>query len=206
MNYWLFTITRQTTSDGFFTADEILEQRLDDKFWGLGENALNRTAIKKGDKVVFYVGIPSMTFAASATLASDVFSLSSEQKALYGHGKDLYVSDYGVCLEAIQRWETPRFVKDLISQLKFIRNKTNWGASFQGGIKHLTEDDFITIVENRQGGQIEIDETEGEIISRSQFALEAHLEDFMEKNWVHIDFGSDLVKFETEGRQGKQFP
>ncbi|SRR6266404_161419 len=206
MNFWLFTVTKQSTADGYFASDEILEQRLNDKFWGLGEGTPNRRYLKKGDRIVFYLGIPSAAFAACAVLASDAFSLSDEQKQLFGHSKDLYLSDYGVFLEDIHKWETPRFVKDLIPQLKFIRNKTNWGASFQGGIKELTEEDFQTIIENRQGANIDIGDPAIEVISQGQFALEAHLEDFIDKNWSRIDFGSQLAKYESEDRQGRQFP
>lgn len=207
MNYWLFMVTQQKTDDGLFSADEILEQRLSDRFWGLGEKTPNRRNVKKGDKVVFYVGIPSTIFAASATLASESFSLSEEQKREFGHGKTLYQTDYGVMLENIEQWETPRAVKDLLPVLKYIENKNNWGAYFQGGVRQLTEGDFQAIVENRLMPVIDVADGESEIISQSQFALETHLEDFLDKNWDYIDFGRDLERYrEIEGQSGRQFP
>jgi restriction system protein len=36
--------------------------------------------------------------------------------------------------------------------------------------------------------------------------LEAHLEEFIDKNWKDIDFGADLVRYETDGQNGRQFP
>jgi len=40
----------------------------------------------------------------------------------------------------------------------------------------------------------------------SEFALEAHLEDFMDKNWELIDFGRSLTRYKTEEQDGRQFP
>ncbi|MFM7187574.1 MAG: restriction endonuclease, partial [Armatimonadota bacterium] len=38
------------------------------------------------------------------------------------------------------------------------------------------------------------------------FALEAHLEDFLVKNWTNTEFGKDYDIFELDGVLGKQFP
>lgn len=206
MNYWLFAVTQKKTDSGRLAPDEVLKQRLADRFWGLGERTPNRRYLKQGDKVVFYVGLPFITFAACARLASDSFTLSEDQKSKYDHGKSFYHSDYGVILEDVQYWETPRLVKDLIPSLKLIENKQNWGAYFQGGVRQLTEDDFLTITENRITIPLLMPKTEDAIISESQFALEAHLEEFIDKNWTHINFGTDLVKYEADDQSGRQFP
>ncbi len=206
MKYWLFTVVQKKTDSGILAPDEVLKQRLTDKFWGLGERTPNRRYLQKGDRVVFYVGIPFVTFAASATLATDSFALSEDQKEKYSHGKAFYRNDYGVMLEDIQYWETPRPVKDLIPSLKFIKNKENWGAYFQGGVRQLSEDDFQAITENRKVISPESAKTEDAIISESEFALEAHLEEFIDKNWKRIDFGAELVKYEADDQSGRQFP
>ncbi len=80
MNYWLFTVTEKKVDSDTLEAKDIFDQRTSDKFWGLGERTPNRRSIRQGDRVVFYVGWPLMIFAATATLASDSFSLSDEQK------------------------------------------------------------------------------------------------------------------------------
>ena len=48
--------------------------------------------------------------------------------------------------------------------------------------------------------------TEDTIISESQFALEAHLEEFIDKNWKHINFGAELARYEVDDQNGRQFP
>lgn len=206
MNYWMFTVTQKKVDGELIEPDTILERRLSDKFWGLGERTANRRYLIEGDRVVFYVGIPHMVFAATATLATSSFTLSEEQKNEYSHGKALYRSDYGVVLENIDLWDSPRLVKDLIPNLKFIDNTQNWGAYFQGGVRQLSENDFRVIVEGRKLQITETSRTEDAIVSESQFALEAHLEEFIDKNWKHINFGADLVRYESEEQSGRQFP
>src|SRR5712691_4995511 len=122
MNHWLFTVTQKKTDAGTLSADDVLKQRLTDKFWGLGERTPNRRYLQKGDRIVFYVGIPAMTFAALATLASDSFMVSDAQKEQYSHGKSYYRADFGVLLDEIRVLDPPRLVKDLIPILKFIEN------------------------------------------------------------------------------------
>ena len=147
MNYWIFIATQHKNASEVITAKEIFEQRLADEFWGLGERTPNRRYLQKGDQIVFYLGNPFMAFAASATLAGDPFTLSSEQKSKYSHGKQIYETDYGVALASIQLWEATHPVKDLIASLKFIENKENWFAYFQGGVRQISEDDYRVIAE-----------------------------------------------------------
>jgi predicted RNA-binding protein len=206
MNYWLFTVTQKKVDGETLEAEDIFKQRSSDMFWGLGERTPNRRSVRRGDRVVFYVGWPLMIFAATATLASDSFSLSDEQKNVYGHGKTFYRADYGVELENIELFDSPRLVKEIVPSLKFIENKENWNTYFQGGIRQLSEDDFLTIVGWRSLTYTEPSKTDDTIISESQFALEAHLEEFIDKNWRHIDFGADLIRYEIDEQSGRQFP
>ncbi len=206
MNYWMFTVTHKKADGEILEAEDILKQRISDKFWGLGERTPNRRYLKQGDRVAFYAGWPPMVFAATATLATSSFTLSDDQKDKYGHGKAFYRPDYGVILEHIELWDDPRSVKDLVPVLKFIENKENWYAYFQGGVRQLSEDDFRAIVDGRKLPLAEISKLEDAILSESQFALEAHLEEFIDKNWKNINFGAGLVRYESDEQSGRQFP
>jgi hypothetical protein len=205
MNYWFFTVTQKKIDGEIITAEEILKQRLTDGFWGLGERTPNRRYLQSGDEVVFYVGLPVMAFAASATLSSESFALTDEHKARYWHSK-VYEAEYGVLLENIQLWEITHFVKDLVAGLKFIENKESWFAYFQGGVRQISEDDYRTIIENRKAVAGQTRKTEDAIISESQFALESHLEEFIDKNWKYINFGAELAKYGVDDQSGRQFP
>lgn len=206
MNYWLFTVTEKKVDGELLQAEDIFKQRASDKFWGLGERTSNRRSLRRGDRVVFYVGWPLMIFAATATLASNSFSLSDKQKDMYGHGRTFYRADYGVQLENIEVFDNRRLVKELVPSLKFIENKENWNTYFQGGVRQLSEDDFLTIAGWRSLPSDEPRKTDDAIISESQFALEAHLEEFIDKNWRHINFGAELIPYATDEQSGRQFP
>jgi hypothetical protein len=189
-----------------FTAEDVLNQRMTDGFWGLGEKTPNRRSLQKGDVVVFYVGVPQKMFAASATLASDPFQLTQDQKEKFGHGKSFYRSEYGVLLTGIDIWKTAQSVQALVPNLRFIENKESWFAYFQGGVRQLTEDDFRTITEGRELTLTEKLASAKDIVSESQFALEAHLEEFIDQNWKHIAFGSQVARYVVDEQNGRQFP
>jgi len=205
MNYWIFTVTEHRVDGGRLSAKEIFRTRVADKFWGLGEKTPNRKLLAKGDKVIFYVGIPDKIFAGIATIASKVITLSDKQKNELGHGIEFYKPDYGVFLDEIDVWVLPPSAKELAPHLQFIENKEYWGSYLQGGVRQLSEDDFKTIL-SRQAvpGYLQI--AEAEIESQSDFALESHLEEFLYKNWTRVNWGSDLILIETEEQTGRQFP
>jgi hypothetical protein len=89
MNYWIFTVT--THKHYNLMGEEIFNQRMQDRFWGLGEKTPNRQYLSEGDKVVFYIGIPQKVFGGTASLASPSFGLNESQKKKYSHGQEFYV-------------------------------------------------------------------------------------------------------------------
>lgn len=204
MNYWIFTVTEHR--DAGLTANDIFEQRMNDGFWGIGEKTPNRKNLSKGDKVVYYVGLPTMVFAGTCTLASSCFELSESQKKKYGHSKAFYTSDYGVLLTDIEIWSSRKSVRDLIPQLEFIENKEFWFSYFQGGVRQIKEEDFRTIIGERHPSLVEQLATAKDIESPTEFALETHLEEFIYNNWAHINWGSTLELYKVEEQDGRQFP
>lgn len=107
-------------------------------------------------------------------------------------------------LEAVQMWEVPRSVEDVVARLTFIENKDHWHASVQGGVRQISEADYHTIGEHRvvPPGAPGSEDT---IVSKSQFVLEAHLEEFIDKNWQHIDVGAKLAKYEVDEQAADSF-
>ncbi len=208
-NHWIFIVTtHKDKADGeVFSGEDIFRQRMEDKFWGLGKYTPNRKSLRTGDHVVFYVGNPQMVFAGTAILASESFELidKQEQEKL-AHGKDFYRTEYGVRLENIQIWDSPKNAKDLIVHLKFVENKASWGTYFQGGVRGVSDQDYSAIVEEAKQTAEPEPRTEEEVESASQFALEAHLEEFIDHNWSHINFGRKLVRYQTPEQDGRQFP
>ena len=206
MTTWVFVVTAHKIGGKLYSPDEILELRFKDRFWGLGESTPNRKLLKQGDRVVFYLGIPIKSFTASATLASDAFELDPSQKQKYSHDLDYFTVDYGVLLEDPTTWTSSVPVDEIVSSLGFIQNKENWGAYFQGGIRPIPPEDFAVITQGRESSLIERIRKERDIESESEFALEAHLEEFIDQNWAKINFGQKLVRFTTEEQSGRQYP
>ena len=121
-----------------------------DKFWGIGEKTPNRIFLKKGDKIIHYIGLPKIVFAGTSTLASNCFNLDTSDKEKFSHRKEVYKTDYGVLLSEIDIWDDPKLVKELVPKLKFIENKEYWYSYFQGGVRSITEEDFGTIIGKRE--------------------------------------------------------
>lgn len=206
MNYWIFTVTSHKEGDETFTAEEVFNQRMEDCFWGLGERSPNRQNLSEGDKVVYYIGVPRKVFGGTVTLASASFKLNDPQKKQYGHGKEFYTSDYGVLLKDIEIWHKPKSVEEVVPHLKFIENKQFWGAYFQGGVRQITEEDFKTIIGEREVSLVEQIVTSKDVESQAEFALETHLEEFIYQNWGQINWGSKLELYKTQEQNGRQFP
>jgi hypothetical protein len=204
MNFWIFIVKDQRTHG--LTADDVLSQRLRDQFWGLGERTPNRGALEKGDQVVFYAANPVKSFVASATLAGPAFELSQREQTELSHDTDFYRTQYGVRLQQINVWERRRPVEELLPSLNFIKNTEFWGTYFQGGVRQITEQDFEIILYGTVSKTRIEPALSPDIEADSEFALEMHLEEFLDRNWGNIDFGSRLEKYQAEDQTGRQFP
>lgn len=206
MNYWVFIVTQQKDNGRIVQGRQILETRLADAFWGLGERTPNRKKLAAGDRIVFYEGNPTKSFMASATLDSGAFNLTFEEQQRYSHGRELYIAEYGVRLANIDLYETPIPAERLVDSLAFIENKEYWYSYFQGGIREIFDRDYISITRARPTSLTEQIKGETDLQSSSEFALEAHLEEFIYQNWEQIDFGEKLTLYKTEDQNGRQFP
>ncbi len=201
-NYWIFIATSH--SDQGLTGNDIYGQRMSDRFWGLGERTPNRKALRPADKVVFYVGNPEMAFRGTATLKS--FELTEAQRDQLSHGKPFYRPPYGVFLDDVEVWEKAHPVQDILMDLKFIENKVAWYSYFQGGVRQVSEEDFLLIAGSREIGVVEQLRYAKDVESQSEFFLENHLEEFIDRNWSSIDFHCNLVRYQAEEQGGRQFP
>lgn len=99
-------------------------------------------------------------------------------------------------------------MEDVVSALSFIENKENWGVYLQGGVRYLPQRDFEAITEHVLPITLSSSSgpRDGFLVSPTEFALETHLEEFMDKNWGRIDFGRRLQRYVTEEGNGRQFP
>ena len=206
VRYWVFIVTQQKENGKKILGREILKTRLADEFWGLGERTPNRKKLQAGDKVVFYEGNPTKGFVASAMLRSSSFQLSQEERRNFSHDRKFFTTEYGVHLEDARIFESPIPTEHMVDNLSFIENKEYWYSYFQGGTREIFENDYLTIIGTRSTSLLEQISGTEDLQSESQFALEAHLEEFMYKNWVQIDFGEKLSLYTDEEQNGRQYP
>ena len=207
MKYWVFVGTNKKEDGNSILAKEILEIRLNDEFWGLGKHTPNRKRLQTGDKVVFYEGKPTKSFVANATLKSSFLKLTSDEREHYSHeGRVVFTADFGVYLEDVRRFRYPIPVEGLVNILSFIENKEYWYSYFTGGIREIFEKDYIAIMRASPPTLVEKIRATKDLASESQFALEAHLEEFMFNNWKQINFGEKLSLYSDEEQSGRQYP
>ena len=138
MNFWIFT-----ANNAHCTAKEAYQLRMTHRLWGIGSKTPNQRNLVTGDKVVFYLTNPAMAFAGTATISSTV--LNEEEQDMLSRESVFLNADGGVRLADIDEWEEYRPIKALLSDLKFIKNKENWGSHLQGGVTRISEEDYELI-------------------------------------------------------------
>lgn len=205
MNYWIFNAAPYSSDGESYTARQIYERRMQDKFWGLGTRTQNRRNVRKGDQVVFYIARPEQVFAGTARLASDSFDLNPKEQASLSHGSAFFTTEHGVWLEVIETWEQSRPMAAMASSLKFIKNPAQWWTHLQGGVRQVEESDYAAIVSGVSARE-PMGRSAEELESQSLFALEAHLEEFIAHNWSKISWGAGLELYRDGEQTGRQYP
>ena len=206
MKNWIFVVTRQKEKDKWVEAREIFEIRMKDKFWGLAARTPNRKNLKGGDRVVFYVGKPDASFVGTAVLASESLRLDSRECEGLSHGKEVFTTDYGVKLTAIEKFDIEISAKSVADLLSFIENPRIWYTYLQGGIRGVIDADFEILTKGAVKPKVLVTEDSTDIESANDFALEAHLEEFLASNWSSVPWGRNLKLYETGESNGRQFP
>ncbi len=207
MNYWIFVANYWKLPDGsWLDSRDIVRTRAEQRFWGLGEKTPNRKSVSRGDKLVFYAGGgESQVLMGTATLASDPYVPSAERLTQVPLGEPDKNPDYGVDLDDVELWAMPKPMRELVPHLSFIENKQFWGTYLQGGVRSVTADDYAIITKGATTDLVRKISQQSELESPAEFALEQHLEEFIEANWLAI-FGGSLVLYQVESQTGRQYP
>jgi MoxR-like ATPase len=145
-NYWIFIVADRPEFK--LEAANILQTRMNDRFWGLNKGTPFRGQLKKGDKIIFSHG--AKLFIGRATLDSDSFELSTQQKDAYSHGQEFYTTEYGVALTDMESWTEGRPIENYLESLSFVKKKEQYPVYFQGGIKRVSKDEYEAIVAEKK--------------------------------------------------------
>lgn len=124
----------------------------------------------------------------------------------FGHDTEFYSAEFGVYLVDQEIWSQPVTPEVIVGRLDFIENREYWFSYFQGGVRKLNEHDFRVITDARDIPLSERIRSEEDIERESEFALEAHLEEFMDSNWHRIRFPYRLSRYQAEDQTDRQFP
>lgn len=150
-NKWIFVVVDHRTDDKIIKAIDVLRDRVKEKFWSLNKNSGNFNRIRKGDKVIFYMGgRDGQKLMGRCTLASEPYPLTPEQKRqIEGYPSSMF--SHSVSLEDIKMWKEPLPVVDLKEELTFIKNKDLWKKYFRRSIIPLSDEDYNTILSRAEG-------------------------------------------------------
>lgn len=125
MNHWIFVIKDDET---------VFKKRIQNKIWPIFSGTKFQTFLEVGDDVIFYqAGLNGQRFLGRTTLKSKVIKIPEK------------INSY-IEIDETDIWKKPLSIRNLISKLNFIENKTHWGLDLQGGILQLNDKDYTLII------------------------------------------------------------
>ena len=110
--------------------NEFLE-RIKMKKWPIHKRTNHRKKLRKGDKVLIYLAGPHrQKIVANVVLDSNITE----------NGDELSIG-----ISNVNLWKNQILLKPHVESLEFIKNKSKWGVSMQGGVVRITDNDFKTL-------------------------------------------------------------
>ncbi len=111
-------------------SEDEFKKRIAEKKWPVYKYTSNKSNTSTGDDIIFYVGglRSSKYFAGTAVIASDLVQVDT--------------LNYHLIMKDVSIWKKPVLVSKVVNDLKFVKNKDNWGAYMQSGILRVTDDDY----------------------------------------------------------------
>ena len=149
VNYWIFTVNDDEVNGILKKGIKIYSQRMKDRFWGINENAQNIRRIRSGDKIIYYLaGREGKVFIGTATLASEFFELSEEDKKNFWHGT-YFRPTHGVKLKEVEIWETKKSIYPLLEKFGLKKN-SNWGYYFHHSIIPISSTVYDSLIASKK--------------------------------------------------------
>jgi len=147
MNYWLCITTEENWN--------VIKR---ENIWGVAETWRNTIQkVRPGDKVVIYVMQTRKDKEVIPSRITGVFEVISEpfkdSKRIFKSYKSETTFPYRVKLKPLKIFKKPLFFKELVPELKFIKNKRFWSGSLRRAMAQIGERDYNLIV--RKGKEYE---------------------------------------------------
>jgi len=132
--YWIF-VSFPYSDFNAGTIQETINKIKQSGIWPIGKNTRFRKQISRGDKLLLYqAGEPVKAFVGNAELHSDIQSAEGRRYPYY------------VRVGNVQLWDRCLYVKDVVNDLSFVKDKMHYGAYLQGGITAIPEADYNAIL------------------------------------------------------------
>lgn len=145
-NYWVFVLANQNQRNSHYNSQVIFDAQLRRKTWGLKVSSKNFKSMQKGDIAVLYIGFPYCAFAGCAVLneAPRLFSKAEQNRLI--DKKYRRKPKSGVKLKNLRRFNVQVPAPLAAPELKFIKNRKNWGAHLRGSAVKIKEADYSAII------------------------------------------------------------
>lgn len=131
---------------GVTTASEIIDFLLARRVWVFPKTAPHVKRLEVGDRLIIYVaGRKAGFFLSEMRVASEPQPVDETlRKQLQRLGLTWF--SQSIKVSAVTKFEPPRPVRPLLSKLKFVSDKQNYGLYFRQGVRRLEEADARVIV------------------------------------------------------------
>ncbi|MGL5723627.1 hypothetical protein [Cetobacterium sp.] len=124
-----------------FYAKDTIKLLFDEKIWLFKESHVpHMKNLKKDDEIILYVaGANRRYFYCTFILDSSIELFNKKNQKLY-----TLFSNY-VKIKDIKYFNEKIYLKPMVANLKFIKDKKNYGLFFRGAVRKITDDDYNQI-------------------------------------------------------------
>ena len=126
-NYWVLVLANKNQPNKLHNAQVIFDAQLRRKVWGLKEGSKNFSKMVKGDIVLLYIGRPYCAFAGFAIVGEKARLLTKKEQNDLMDKKYRRKPKAGIKLSHAKRFNVQVPVQLLVPELRYIKNKKNWG-------------------------------------------------------------------------------
>lgn len=126
-----------------YHAEDTIKLLFDDKIWLFKDSRVpHMRSLKKDDEIILYVAGPNRRyFYCTFILDSSIKSFTKTDQELYK-----LFSNY-VKIKNIKYFNEKIYLKPMIENLEFIKDKKNYGLFFRGAVRSITDDDYSKIMQ-----------------------------------------------------------
>jgi len=142
-NHYLFIVSDQVNKDGKkVTGKAVFDSLMSKKAWGFHPTTQHRAVVKDGDEVIFY--LTGAGFIGKATLKSPAYiDKTGDSETWWFNRSDV---NYRVDLKDIDVWQKTKPIQPILPNLSFVKKTKNWGVYLQGGVRKISEEDYLAIL------------------------------------------------------------